>query len=157
MTTRLLCIDPGSTHLVSCIFEVNEQSVWRKVWSYMFDVSNHDPGLIARSASVMALVSGKLGVQQALIEYQAPMGLSHTCRWNAYIEGAVASCLCTAGMNVDTVHPSTAKRALRLATGNYADNKQVAFRHAKVYCADITSHHEADCFILGEWWWMNKL
>lgn len=55
-------------------------------------------------------------------------------------------------INVETLPPSVVKRKLKLATGNYADNKREAFRFAKEYCPEIDSHHLADCFILAEYW-----
>jgi hypothetical protein len=148
---RLLCIDPGTTHLVACVFEEAEDGTVTKTWSHMFNVG-HDFSAIAKAAKCMGMVAQRLGVRVALIEYQAPMGLQHTCRWNAYVEGGIASCLAMQGFEVKTIHPSTAKRKLGIATGNYATNKRIAFEYASRACQGLQSHHEADCFILGHWY-----
>lgn len=151
--TRLLCIDPGTTHLVACIFEETEGKGGKlaKLWSQMFNVA-HDHTALAQAAKCMGMVATRLGVTTALVEYQAPMGLQHTCRWNAYVEGGIATCLSFQGLKVLTIHPSTSKRKLGIATGNYANNKRVAFDYASARCNGLGSHHEADCFILAYWY-----
>jgi hypothetical protein len=116
----------------------------------MFNVQ-HEFTLLAHAARVMAGVCKQSGCDTAVIEYQAPMGVQHTCRWNAYVEGALATSLCILGLNVMTGHPSAIKTKLGLATGNYTNNKRMAFLYASEQCQDITSHHEADCFILAKW------
>jgi hypothetical protein len=146
----VLAIDPGTTHLVAVLFHKEEDTI-TKVWSHMFNVQ-HDFVEIANAAKCMSQVAAHFQTQDAIIEFQAPMGQPHACRWNAFVEGGISACLATHGMDVEVVHPSTVKRKLGLATGNYANNKRIAFMHAKERCDGISSHHEADCFILAEWW-----
>lgn len=156
---KILCIDPGTTHLVSCIFELDDENTSspsiKKIWSYMFSVG-HEPKKIGEAARVMTVICIRMGVRQAVIEYQAPIGHKSACRWNAYVEGGVAACLEMNGFTVETLMPSTIKRKLNLATGNYGTNKRMAFLHAKKLCETVSSHHEADCFILAEWFWKSK-
>ena len=150
---RVLCIDPGTTHLVACVFEVEKEGSVRKLWSRMFNVQ-HEFEKIARAAKLMFMVSKNLDCTTAVIEYQAPMGIQHTCRWNAFVEGGLSACLALQDMVVITGHPSAVKRKLGLSTGTYANNKKLAFIYASKECKDIESHHEADCYILAKWFQM---
>lgn len=157
---KILCIDPGTTNLVACIFELDDDntsssSSIKKIWSSMFAVG-HEPKKIGEASKIMINICMKLGVTQAVIEYQAPIGHKSACRWNAYVEGGVAACLEMNGFTVETLMPSTIKRKLNLATGSYGTNKRMAFLHSKKLCETISSHHEADCFILAEWFWKSK-
>ena len=153
---NILAVDPGISHLVAVIFKCDEMGNDISVaWTSIFNVQ-HEILAISKAAEVMAKVSEKLGVERALVEFQAPMGNKNTCRWNAYVEGAVSACLCSMGLRVETVHPSAAKRNLKLATGNYQHNKQIAFNYASSKCKTLKNHHEADCFILTEFWLKNK-
>lgn len=148
---KVLCIDPGSTHLVAAIFIIVDTEETALLWNYMFRV-DHDPSKIANACKLMAEMCKTYGVGDCLLEYQAPMGLPVTCRWNAYIEGAIAAVLSYLRISIHTLQPSAVKRKLKLATGNYADNKRVAFEYAKKRCPAIDSHHLADCYILAEYW-----
>lgn len=155
MTERVLSIDPGTTHLAACIFEIDRaKGTITLLWSELFNVG-HQHRVLAEVCKVMHGVSQKLHTNTALVEYQAPMGAAHTCRWNAFIEGGLTCCLSALGMHVEVLHPSAVKRKLGLATGNYRNNKLLAFQHAKEKGQNINSHHEADCFILAEWWSLN--
>jgi hypothetical protein len=152
---KILALDPGTTHLVACIFEKEEgASVITLIWSMMFNVG-HDSALLAKACEVIAGVSLKLGVTTALVEYQAPMGAMKVCRWNAFVEGGLSTCLCYVGLPVETVFPSAVKRKLGLASGNYDENKRVAFLFAKEHGQNVSSHHEADCFVLAYWWFLS--
>lgn len=151
---KVLCIDPGSTHLVAAIFSLGEKTTL--IWNYMFRV-DHDSVKIANACKLMAEMCRFYTVADALLEYQAPMGAPVTCRWNAYIEGAIAATLSYLHINVNTLQPSAVKRKLQLATGNYADNKKAAFNFASQLCEGIDTHHLADCFVLAEYWRRNLI
>lgn len=133
----------------------------------MFRV-DHDPSKMANACKLMVQMCNHYGVVDCLMEYQAPMGAPVTCRWNAYVEGALSACLSYKHINVHTLQPSVVKRKLKLATGNYAENKKVAYAYAAKKCPQIgkhplffvyfsltmftDSHHLADCFILADYW-----
>jgi hypothetical protein len=147
---KVLCIDPGSTHLVAAIFDISGNTSML-LWNYMFRV-DHDPAKIANACKLMSEMCSHYAVADCLLEYQAPMGAPTACRWNCYIEGAIAAVLSYKRLNVHTLQPSVVKRKLKLATGNYAANKKAAFEFASANCAGIDSHHLADCYVLAEYW-----
>lgn len=72
---------------------------------------------------------------------------------NAYVEGAVATCLSLYLLRIQTLHPSTVKRKLGLASGSYTENKKQAFAYASARSSQIDSHHLADCYIMAEYYY----
>jgi hypothetical protein len=121
----------------------------------MFRV-DHDPNKMANACKLMVQMCNHYGVIDCLMEYQAPMGAPVVCRWNSYVEGALAACLSYKHITVHTLQPGVVKRKLKLATGNYAENKKVAYAYAAKKCPMIDSHHLADCFILADYWKMTQ-
>ena len=71
----------------------------------MFRV-DHDPSKMANACKLMVQMCNHYGVVDCLMEYQAPMGAPVTCRWNAYVEGALSACLSYKHINVHTLQPS---------------------------------------------------
>jgi hypothetical protein len=135
---------------VAAIFDTLLPGNTKLIWHYMFNVG-HEPAKIADACKLMAQMCKHFTADTCLLEYQAPMGNVHASRWNCYTEGALAACLSSMGLNVVTLHPSAVKRKLKLATGNYADNKREALKFAKDLCPEIDSHHLADCFVMAEY------
>jgi hypothetical protein len=147
---RVLCLDPGSSHLACGIFALKPEKT-TLIWNYMFRV-DHDPMKLAAACKLMYQMCQTYSVGEVLLEFQAPIGICHANHWNAYIEGALAGILSFQGLMVHSFQPSVAKRMFKLATGNYADNKRLAFAWAKARCPQIDSHHLADCFVMAEYW-----
>lgn len=78
--SKVLCIDPGTTHLVAAIFDTFEPDNTKLVWHYMFNVG-HEPVKIANACKLMSQICKHYGVVDCLLEYQAPMGnMCASCR-----------------------------------------------------------------------------
>jgi len=150
-TYNLLCIDPGTTHLAAAVLQGTSETDIKMVWSHVYNCGHTVDG-IAGAARKMYTETKSFEPDLALIEFQAPIGPGYACRWNAYVEGAIAASLQTLGLQVVTIQPSVAKRALGVSTGNYTLNKQVALAYARKHCPTIKSHHVADCYLLARYY-----
>jgi hypothetical protein len=152
----LLCIDPGTRNLVIAVFKGTSERDLKLLQWEDYDVGTSYKKM-ADTVQMINRIAIHHGVHVALCEYQAPMGRVVTSRWNIYVEGAMCTCLTLLGLDVSVVSPSASKRKLKLATGNYAMNKKVAFQWAKEKCDGIESHHVADCFIMAYYWMMTTV
>lgn len=153
---RVLAVDPGTTHLVAAIFECDQAGSLHLRWSNMFKVDK-DPTKMARAAKLMVGMCKEYKVPDAVVEFQAPIGNLGSSRWNTYVEGAISACLAMGGVSVHSLSASAVKNKLGLATGNYAQNKRMAFEYARKRCNDIDTHHTADCFCLAEYYKLDVL
>lgn len=143
----ILSIDPGSKNLVCAIFKIKDKT--ELVWNYTFNV-DHDPNKIAKACQLMYEMCTEYHVSDALLEYQAPIGVA--CRWNIFIEGGLAVVLSFLKIEVHTLQPSVVKRKLKISTGSYSHNKLMVLRYARSLCKDINTHHLADCFAMADYW-----
>lgn len=153
---HLLCIDPGTTHLAMAIFSGTNVHDIVMDWNMTYKVG-HNPMKVAQAMhAALDFLTDIAGVNQnvgILVEFQAPIGMTHVARWNAYVEGCVTTVACE---NYDpscvyVVNASACKRKLGLATGNYAMNKQLSMAFAQRECPTIGSHHVADCYVLARY------
>jgi len=147
---HLLCIDPGQTHLAAAIFKCLDEERIEHLWSYMYSPGK-DPAKLGQSIHAMSNVAESFKVDQVLLEYQAPMGVIATNRWNTYTEGGLATGFNMLGWDVQTISVSAAKRDLGLATGNYNENKKMALMYAQKHCPTIKVHHVGDCYVLARY------
>jgi len=173
---QVIAIDPGIRNLAIAIFAFSQDRCsCNVVWSNVFDISKIKKGgrggeididmQLLQDACIKMKNAAELvapTTDTCLLEFQAPIGFS-ACRWNIYVEGAIASCLTFLGYKVITIQPSVAKRKLCLSTGDYRMNKKHALKFAQQNCFStdgqpITNHHVADCFILAKYFvWLNNI
>lgn len=144
---KVLAIDPGTTNFATAVFECSDDTT-TLFWEHTFDVG-HEPKKIARACELLKEVCNLYDIKDVLVEYQYP---AYGSRWNIYVESAIVTTMLCWKHNVITLQPSVVKRKLKLATGNYADNKRQAYNFARQRCPRITSHHLADCFLLAEYY-----
>jgi hypothetical protein len=155
---NILCLDPGTTHLAAAIINICPDTHYNAAqrtltvcWEHMYRV-DHDPEKMANAVRSIIGMCDHFLVEDALVEFQAPIGRSAQCRWNAYVEGGLAVCLAFQKFRVHTLQPSVVKRKLGLATGNYKQNKDAAVDFAKSLHINASSDHIADCVCLAEYW-----
>lgn len=155
--TYLLCVDPGTTHLAMAVFScgTNERDIVME-WNMTYNVGHHPCKIAHATKAAINILQDIAGKNQhhVLVEYQAPIGMAHTARWNAYVEGCVTTIACerVEPRLVCVVNASACKRKLGLATGNYAENKRMSLLYARAECPSIGSHHVADCYVLARYY-----
>jgi hypothetical protein len=161
----VLCVDPGTVNLAAGIFVVFapgriklEGSITKRVGRNAKNCHEFADAAFDNMEEVATRYMIPCYNRFACIEAQQlgkQLDDTHV-RNNTYVEACVTTRL-VAKMDtrrIFVVTPSVVKRSLKLCTGNYSANKDMALGYAKNRCVDFAatgSHHVADCYCMAEY------
>jgi hypothetical protein len=161
----MLCVDPGTVNLAAGIFVVLSPDRIKLEGSLTKRVGRNAKNCHEFTDAAFEMM------EAVAMRYMIPCYNRYACmesqqcgkqvddthvRNNTYVEACVTTRL-VAKMDtrrIFVVTPSVVKRSLRLCTGNYGANKDMALVYAKNRCTDFAStgsHHVADCYCIAEY------